>query len=298
MNYSNLDLNLIKVFIEIYESKSILGASKKLYVSQPAITNSLKNFEEFLGGKLFIRKSRGVIPTEEGIVLYKSCKELLQNLSNSINNFSKFTELEKGQINIGSSSTIIRRLLLPFLDYFSNKYPKIKITVLDAVSKELEKALKIGEIDIAILNLPIENAEIFNKTIITKTTDCFIAPLNFKKDFLTKEELKNECIILQKKPSSNRDNFEKLCIENNINIIPRYEIGSFGLITDFVEQGMGIAFTIKDFVKLDIEKGRVKEIKTDLDIKPRDVAVLSNKSSVNSFATAKFINEIQKYFKN
>lgn len=296
MNYTNMDLNLIKVFIEIYECKSVLGASKRLYVSQPAITNSLKKLEEFLGGPLFIRKSKGVTPTAEGIGLYKSFKDILQNLSNSINTFSKFTDLEKGSINIGSSSTIIRRLLLPFLDFFSKKYPKIKITVLDAVSKELERALKFDEIDIAILNLPIDNEEIFNTTTITKTTDCFIAPINYQKDFISKDELKNECIILQKKPSSNRDYFETLCIENGLSISPKYEIGSFGLMTDFVEKGMGIAFTIKDFNNVDIEKGRVKELKTDLEIKPRDVVVLSNKSSVNSFATAKFVSEMQKFF--
>lgn len=296
MNYSNLDLNLIKVFIEIYESKSILGASKKLYVSQPALTKSLKKFEDFLGGALFVRKSKGLIPTAEGVQLYKSCKEILQTLNNSINTFSNFSNLDKGSINIGSSSTIIRRLLLPFLRYFSDMYPNVKITVLDAVSKELERALKFGEIDIAIMNLPIDNEEFFNKEVITTTTDCFIAPKNYKKDFISKDELHKECIILQKKPSSNRDYFETLCIKNNLKISPKYEIGSFGLMTDFVEKGMGIAFTIKDFNQVDIDNGRVKELKTDLEIKPREVVVLFNKSSVNSFATAKFVSEMQKFF--
>lgn len=296
MNYNNLDLNLLKTFVEVYECKSVLGASKKLFVSQPAVTSSIKKLEAFLGGALFVRKSKGVIPTAEGEQFYISCKELFRTLDNSINMFSSFTTLDKGTINIGSSSTIIRRLLLPFISQFSQKYPNVTISVLDAISTELERRLKIGDIDVAIMNLPILDEAFFNKTVLTKTTDCFIAPKDFEKTFISKNDLASQCIILQKKPSSNRDYFEKLCLENNLSITPKYEIGSFGLMTDFVEKGMGIAFTIKDFIKKDIEIGRVKQLETDLVIKPREVVALTNKASVNSFATSKFIDELKQYF--
>ena len=298
MNYSNLDLNLIKTFIEVYENKSVLAASKKLYVSQPAVTSSIKKLESFLGGDLFVRKPKGMLPTTEGTQFYASCKEFLQNLNNSINTFSKYTSLDKGYINIGSSSTIMRRILLPFISQFSEKYPNIIIRVTDAISTELARLLKIGEIDIAIMSSPVEHEEVFNKTLLTTTTDCFIAPINFEKNFLSKEELLNYPIIAQKKPSSNRDYFEQLLIKNNVNLTPKYEIGSFGLMTDFVEKGMGIAYTIKDFVQKDIDKGRIKELKTDLNIEPRDVVVLTNKGSINSFASSKFISDLKTYFQN
>lgn len=199
MNYTNMDLNLIKIFIEVYECKSVLAASKKLYVSQPAVSNSIKKLEVFLGGELFVRKSKGVIPTTEGTQFYDSCKEFLHNLNNSINTFSKYTSLEKGYINIGSSSTIMRRILLPFISEFSEKHPNIIIRVTDAISEELTKLLKIGEIDIAILSSPVQNDDFFSKTLLTKTMDCFIAPLTFEKNFLKKEELKDYPLIAQKK---------------------------------------------------------------------------------------------------
>lgn len=297
MNYNNLDLNLIKVFMEVYNSNSILAASKKLYISQPAVSGSIKKLEAFLGGKLFVRKPRGVVPTTEGKQFYIECEETLKKLGNSINNFTKYTNLEKGSINIGSSSTIMRRILLPFIAKFTKKHPNIVITVTDAISTRLSKNLKQGDIDIAITSSPALYEEIFNKTLLTKTTDCFIAPINFEKDFLTKEELKDHCLILQKKPSNNRDYFEKLCALNEIKLNPKYEIGSFGLITDFVESKMGIAFTTKDFVLKDINSGRVKELKTDFKIASRDVVVLTNKVNVNSFASQTFINELKEYFK-
>ncbi len=296
MNYNELDLNLIKTFLAVYDNKSILGASKKLFVSQPAVTANIKRLEDFLSSKLFVRKSKGVMPTTEGDLFYNSCKEITGLLNNSINTLSQYNSLEKGTIHIGSSSTIIRRLLLPFISEFTNKYPSISITITDAIHTQLLSILKKGEVDLAIMSAPIDGESLFNKVVLTTTTDCFIAKKDFEKDFLDKEELKKYPLLVQKKPSNNRDYFETMCQENNIELLPKYEIGSFGLITDFVEQGMGIAFTIRDFVALDIKKGKVKEIQTNFKIKPREVLALTNKSLVNSFATSTFIKELKKYF--
>ena len=156
MNYNDLDLNLIKVFLAVYESKSILLASKKLYISQPAITKSIQRLENFLGGKLFVRTAKGTIPTEEGEEFNKSCYNAMQILNAGINKFSSLSNLEQGVLNIGSSSTIIRKLLLPFIEEFNKKYPNIVITITDANSEKLTKYVKNGIVDMAILNMPIQ----------------------------------------------------------------------------------------------------------------------------------------------
>jgi len=297
MNYNELDLNLIKTFICVYETKSILAASKKLYVSQPAVTNSIKRLEDFLGGQLFIRTPKGVIATTEGEQFNNACYNALHLIDNGIKNFLAYSNLQKGKLNIGSSSTIMRQLLIPFITEFSKRYPNIIISITDATSTKLVRYAKRGDIDLAIMNTPIENIEAFNVTPITKTTDCFIVSKDFKENYLTKEELKNYPLILQKRPSNNRDYFEEMCLFNNINLTPNYEIGSFGLITDFTEKGMGVAYTIKNFIEKDIENNRVKELKTDFVIKPRDVVIITPQNSINSFACKIFIKELANYLK-
>ncbi len=296
MNYNDLDLNLIKVFLAVYESKSILLASKKLYISQPAITKGIQRLENFLGGKLFVRTAKGTIPTKEGEEFNKSCYNAMQILNAGINKFSSLSNLEQGVLNIGSSSTIIRKLLLPFIEKFNKKYPNIVITITDANSEKLTKYVKNGIVDMAILNMPIPNTEMFNVTTITKTNDCFIAHPDFPYDFLTKEQLASQKIIVQKRPSSNRDYFDKMCNENNVDIRPSFEIGSFGLITDFVSKNLGIAYTVKEFIEQDVKDKRVKIIKTDFISKPRDIAVITLQTSVNSFVCDKFIKELKDYF--
>ena len=298
MSYNDLDLNLIKTFLCVYENKSIMLASKKLFITQPAVTNSIKKLEDFLGGKLFIRTAKGVVPTKEGEMFNSVCYDSMQMLSNGINKFSALSNLEEGYLNIGSSSTIIRKILLPFIEYFNKKYPKIIISITDANSEKLMKYVKNNAVDLAVLNLPVKSDDIFKIIPIYETHDCFIASKDFEKDYLTNEELKNQKLILQKRPSSNRDYFEKMCEKNKINLNPSFEIGSFGLITDFVASKMGIAYTIKEFVKDDIKNGRVKIVDTEFVSLPRQIGIMTSQISTNSFACEKFIEELTNYFEN
>ena len=263
MSYINLDLNLIKTFLTVYECKSILLASKKLFISQPAITKSIKKLEQFLN-------CEGVSPTTEGKIFNDYCYNSLNLLNEGIKKIYSFSSLEEGYLNIGSSSTIIRKLLLPFIEEFTNKYPKIKISITDANSEKIQTYIKNGRIDIGILHSPIEES-IFSITKLTTTTDCFIANANFEKDFLNKDEISNYPLILQKRPSSNRDYFEKMCCENNVNYSPSIEISSFGLITDFVSKNIGIAYTVKEFVEDDLKNNTIKEVKTNLNIQSRNI---------------------------
>lgn|SRR5574344_114846 len=297
MNYNNLDLNLIKTFLCVYESKSILLASKKLFISQPAVTNSIKRLENFLGGPLFVRTPKGVIATTEGEQFNTVCFNAMKMIDNGINKFSSSSSLESGSLNIGSSSTIIRKLLLPFIEIFHKKYPKILITITDANTQKLEKYTKNGNVDLSIVNMPISDENAFQIVNVTKTNDCFIAKYDFEKDFLSKDELKKVPLILQKRPSSNRDYFEQMCAKNNVFYTPSFEIGSFGLMTDFVASGMGIAYTVKDFVLDDIKSGKIKEVKTNFDIPPRDVSVITLSSAINSFASQRFVQELVEFYK-
>lgn len=82
---------------------------------------------------------------------------------------------------------------------------------------------------------------------------------------------------------------------NNINLTPSYEIGSFGLITDFVSQNMGIAYTIKEFVQTEIDQGKIKILDTNFVSLPRDISIITLKTSTNSFTCNKFIDLLKKY---
>lgn len=268
-----------------------------MYISQPAVIKSIKKLEKYLGGDLFIRTTKGLVPTEECEKLNSTWYTAFKFIENGVDNFTNVSKSIKGKIIIGSSSTIIRKILMSFIMEFSKKYPNISINIVDANSQKLIKYLKRGEIDFAILNTPFETNEIMEYVVIKKTEDCFISSVNFEKDFICKDDLNKYPLIVQKRPSNNRDYFEQICVENKIQLMPQYEIASFGLITDFVEKNLGIAFTVKDFVQDDIDKKRVKIINTDLCINPRELVVANLKQNINSYTKKTFYNFLVSYFK-
>ena len=297
MSNINFDLNLTKAFVCVYETGSISKASEKLFVSQPAITQSIKRLEEILDTELFLRTPKGMKPTTNGEVLYDSFKKALNDIEQGINLLAEMNDFAHGEIRIGSGSTIMRGLMLPFIFEFRKKYPNIKISIIDGISTEQINNLKRGDIDIALMAEPVPVFEDFDKITITKIEDCFVVNSEFEKNFVPKNELKNYQMILQKLPSSNRVFFDKLCSENKVKITPSLETESFGIILDFISNTKDmIGFSTKTFIKNDLKTKNIKVLDTDFEIYPRDVCALKMKDRGTSNSTKLFLTELESYF--
>jgi len=296
MDYIELDLNLLQTFTVVYKYKSIKLASEKLFISQPAVSVNIKKLEEFLNGKLFIRTPKGVTPTQEGEIFYQHVIEGLKHFKNGINHFSNILKNYSGNIKIGARSTVTRHLLLPFINKFGEKYPNINISLTDALSSYLVEFLNKGELDIAIVSTPLENADNFKVTPISKVHDCFVAPYNFPKDTLNKNELQNYPLAAYKHPAKNRVYFDQICKEQNLKIQPKYEMFSSGLIIDFVKQANVIGFTVKEFNQKEIDSKTIKILETDINLQPRNIVAITLKNSVATFACNLFLKEMAEYF--
>ena len=212
MNYDNFDLNLIKTFVTVYESGGIVNASKKLYISQPAVTINIKKLENIVGGKLFVRLPKGVKPTPEGEKFYQYCKSALNKIKLGVEEFENFSSLSKGQLSIGASHDIINYVLMPKIEKFLKDYPNININFVEIIPKKLYQYLANGEIDIAFLE---------DKTIVGEYNCITIEELEntffISKNFNTKDiDIFNSNYSFYKKNSGNNLVLEKLCNDNNL----------------------------------------------------------------------------------
>ena len=149
----NINFELYRIFYEVANYGNITKASMHLNISQPAISKSIKNLENQLGGSLFIRTKKGVVLTEEGKELYYYIKQAIEFINNGENKFTDLINLKTGCIKIGTSTTIAKEFLLPYLEIFHEKYPSIDIKIITGISNELISKLKYGLIDILFLNL-------------------------------------------------------------------------------------------------------------------------------------------------
>jgi len=163
----NVDFELYRIFYTVANNGNITKAAEELMISQPAISKTIKNLEEQLGGKLFVRTKRGVILTEEGKELYKYISKAMEYIKCAENRFTELINLDVGSIRIGISTTLTKEFLLPYLEVFHEKYPKIDIQIITNMSNELIFKLKNGLLDIVFMNITRYTVPITNPPIIS-----------------------------------------------------------------------------------------------------------------------------------
>lgn len=119
----SVKLELYRVFKEVAEAGNITAAAQALYISQSAVSQSIKQLEGELQTRLFARNSRGVALTPDGRMLYEYVRSAIGLLETGEEKLSQTRELQMGQLVIGASDTVTSQFLLPYLDGFHREHP-------------------------------------------------------------------------------------------------------------------------------------------------------------------------------
>lgn len=138
----DINLDLYKVFYHVVQTGSISKASQELFISQPAVSQSVRQLESKLGGQLFYRTPKGITLTPEGQVLYKYIEQGYNLIMLAETKFSETINLEAGVIRIGASDMTLKYFLLPHLEEFHKQHPKVRIKVTNGTTPETIEALK------------------------------------------------------------------------------------------------------------------------------------------------------------
>lgn len=138
----------------VAEEKSISKASRKLYISQPSLSQAIQRIEESLGTMLFKRTNTGLILTLAGEKYYKMANQILKIYDYYKAEINDINDMKTGRINIGITMHLSVYVLPMILPKFKELCPFIDIYVTENNSTELEKLLLSGEIDFAIMHEP------------------------------------------------------------------------------------------------------------------------------------------------
>ena len=288
----NIDLELYRVFFVVAKHKHMTKASEELHISQPAISQSIKKLEEQLGGTLFLRSNKGMELTEEGKMFYEYVKGALELVNNAENEFTSFKNLDKGEIKIGCSTTLTKLVLLDALKRFHPNYPNININITNDLTSNLINDLKLGKLDFVIFNESNIKESNLNLQKIKELKQGFVYnPLFYKDEVKSFEDLNNYPLILQKEESNSRKLLDYIALNNNVKLIPKMEVVSQELITEFTNIGLGIGFVIIDLAKRNFND--LEELKLNKKIPNINVYLATNKSISLTFASKTFIKYIK-----
>lgn len=294
----NIDFELYRIFYVVANHCNITKASEELSISQPAISKSIKNLEEQLGGQLFVRTKRGVVLTEEGKEFYNYIKQAIEYINNAENKFTDLINLETGCIKIGISTTLTKEFLLPYLEEFHSLYPKIDIQIITNLTSDLMPKLRNGLIDIVILNLNDKNyGNDIDIIKCRKINDCFVVNNKYK-DLTLKEvsikDLNNYPLILQAKGSNTREFLDNIARENGVVLKPNIELASYSLVVEFSKIGLGIGYVTKEYINEATKNKELFELKIKEKIPSRYIGIALSKNHVPNFSTKKLIEIITK----
>ena len=243
----NIDLELYKVFYIVAKNKHMTKASEELHISQPAISQSIKKLEDQLGGTLFLRSNKGMELTEEGKMFYEYVKGALELINDAENEFTSFKDLTKGEIKIGCSTTLTKLILMNALKEFHKEYPNININITNNLTSNLISDLKLGKLDFVVFNESNIKETNLHLEKIKELKQGFVYNPEFYNDEINNfEELNKLPLILQKEESNSRKLLDYIGLQNGVKLIPKMEVVSQELITEFVNIGLGIGFSIID----------------------------------------------------
>jgi len=269
-----------RIFNIVAKQKSFSKAAKELYMTQSAVSQAIKQLEISLDTLLFKRTSKGVELTYAGNILYKYTSSAMELLETGLIKIESLKSLDEGELKIGASDTIATYFLLPHLEMFHKLYPNIKIQIINRVSSETVDLLKNGIVDIAFINLPLEDDTIEIKECMT-VHDTFVAGNGYrelKNKTFTREDISKMPLILLENKANSRKYVNKIFLESGQMLNASIELGAYELLLQLAKINLGVSCVVKEFSKEYLDNNFLFELKQKNPIPPRAIGYCYSKN--------------------
>lgn len=288
-----MDINyeLYKVFYHVASSLSFSEASKQLYISQSAVSQSIKALEKKLDQSLFIRSTKRVQLTPEGEILLRHIEPAMNLIKRGESQLVDASS-SGGQIRIGASDTICRYFLVPFLERFHKEFPNAHIKVTNETSVKCVNLLESGQVDFIVINYPNSHlSNLYSMKKIGKFKDVFVANDSFaelRDKKISFRELLNYPILMLEKNTTTSEFLHSLFQQHELDLVPEIELTSNDLLLDLAKIGLGIAF-VPDYC-IPKYSDELFYLDVEEELPTRELAIVYNNRVPVSNATMEFLN--------
>lgn len=292
-----VNLELYRVFYTVAKCGSLTRAAEELYISQPAVSQSVKQLENQLGITLFNRTYRGMeLSAQGGKLIFSEVEQALKLLSEAENRIAEMKSSAMGTVRIGASDTIFEYFLADKIVDFHEKFPSVKIELLADFTPDTIEKLKANRCDVAFVNLPITvDPELQLYGNCMRLNDIFIAGEKYAElsnGVRSLTELKEYPLIVMDKNTVARRSFENFLGTVGVELKPSIEVGSWDLMKRLVCRSMGVGVIPREYATRQLQNGELFEVKTDPTLPVRAVGMLLPKNQPVSYALHSFLENI------
>lgn len=297
---NSLRVDFLKTFLEVVSAGSFLEAAKRLHVTQATVSNHIASLEKYFGTRLFVRTRDGTYLTEEGKILNKRARQILDFVNLTKKEIINSSEKLRGVVKI-AASTIPGEHILPILaGSFKKSYPEVDIEIeIGDTGTSIEK-LAEGHIDFAAVGSLMNTNNKFETKVIARERLVIITSVNHElsnKKALELSEVLNYSFVSREPASGTRNEVNKIFNEQNIdpnklNIV--LELGSTGAVITAVSEGIGISIVSS----IAAEKARAAGLVNIIEIKNarnwRDLFLVRQKKSEYPEILERFWESVEK----
>lgn len=266
-----------------------------LFVSQSAVSQSIKGLEKNMGTKLFRRIPRGIELTKEGRLLFEYVEPAINLLKNGEKRVDESISTKNKNVIISASDTHCMYYLPDYLEKLKKQNPNLGLIVANKTTFETMDLLKKGEVDIGVVNLPekkMDNVEIWTKS---ELNHLFVAKKGFTDTLKSKKspaQIAKMPLIMLEKGTGHRKHLDKYFMDEGLDVKPKMELGSIELLIKFTAMGMGVSCVEREFLKKSPYFEQLEIIQIKKKIEKRYIGVITLKGIPLSKPAEQFVKLI------
>lgn len=289
-----MDIRVLRYFLALANTETISGAAEFLHTTQPNLSRQLAELEKEVGRQLFIRGSRKITLTEEGMFLRKRAQEIVDLLDKTEQEFSSFDEILGGDIYIGGGESYTMRTVAKTIKSLQSDYPQIRYHLLSGYAYDVMDYLDKGLLDFGVLFEPVD---------LTKYDHIRLPLTDTWGLLMRKDHPLAECSSIRPEQLSEIPLLcsKQMLAENGLSGWLGYDCKKLNIVVTFnlintpallVEEGVGCAFSFENLINLSGD--------SNLCFRPlspkltSSVYVVWKKYQVFSKAAQKFLEVLQK----
>ncbi len=252
-----MDIKGLRFFLGVLRYKSITKAAEHLYIAQPALGLQIRKLETELGAQLFQRHSRGVTPTEAGLLLAEHAEVILRQVERARQDLHDYAKAPRGLVSIGLSPTTSQLLATILAGRVREAYPEIVLRISEGLSEELMEWVDKEKIDLALSYNPNATSDVVVERLASEVL-YFVRPGGGAKSGpVSLAEALASPLVLPSRPHLLRQHVDDAAKSIDMRVTVACEVDSVPLIREFVCKGLGSTILPLGAVRAAVEDGSV-----------------------------------------
>ena len=255
-----MEIRQLRAFVAIAESGTFTAGALRVHVTQAAISMQIRQLENEIGAKVFVRAPRHVILTEAGEQLLRRARHILREHDAAIDEIAELAGAERGRLRIGSASAMVLTDQLPgILKDLRKQHPAAEISVTSGTSEVLVDQILAGEVDVAFVSLPVDVRGIKTERLSDDQLVAIASPRHklAKQRTISAYTLAGERLILGERGGNTRRLIDQFFAQAGVTLRVAMELSRQQAIKRMVEEDMGVGIVPLQSVKEEVEKGKL-----------------------------------------